>query len=328
MRNSTKVTFALLLLATPSNAFNPPAYHRASVPVSKLFSSGTNNPFEKEGIDLDLPDFDKMFSKIQQVSPLAQSVIDGSNCQRGLLAIDRKSDGLKWKNLEAVSGRTVHEIQKVDSFAGISSAPMLRFRSSLKGPCVGEYFARYIMDLQERKKWDEQVATVEELHVLRDTDLANIAMGFGAYGDCSRMGVGYGQTKPALGITPREQLFVYGFQEFPCGSCMLWGSELDEKHDYLLPNGKRHTRAKSHLFAATLVPTSEDSFDVEYTLQLEIGGNIPKWLTTSPIVSTVKSLFATAAHEFKQVCGPVQEFMKVKENEDRLALKHSLLMTP
>lgn len=205
---------------------------------------------------------------------------------------------------------------------------MIRFRSSLLGPCAGEYFGRYIMDLEERKKWDDQIANVQDIHTVEDIDSANIAMGFGAYGDCSRMGVGYALTKPSFGITPREQMFLYGLQDFADGACLIWGTELDEKYDYMLPQGERHTRSKSHLFSATLVPTGENSFDIEYVLQLEVGG-VPGWLTTSPIVSTVKNLFETTAREFgKAEGGIVREFIKAKQREDNMFAKLSLLMTP
>jgi hypothetical protein len=329
----TLIYTVVFILASTAHvvAYSPAVHSRDVLPMLKEWSSGSTNPFNNEGLDIELPDFHKMFEKIQQASPLARSVINGWNDLRGFAALDdkRSSDVLKWKTIEAKQGKTVHEIRKVDNFGGISSAPMLRFRSSLKGPCVGEYFGRYIMDLEQRKKWDDQIADVKEIHTVEDMDSANIAMGFGAYGDCSRLGVGYGQTKPAFGVTPREQMFLYGLQEFADGSCLIWGSELDEKYDYLLPPGQRHTRAKSHLFSATLVPTSENSFDVEYALQMEIGGNIPSFLTTSPIITTVKSLFATAAREFgKGIGGPVEQFLQSKKQNDNFASKVSLLMTP
>ena len=56
----------------------------------------------------------------------------------------------------------------------------------------------------------------------------------------------------------------------------------------------RVTRAKSHLFSTTLVPTCEGSFDFEYVLQLEIGGKIPTWLTTPIVTDSVKRMFNCA----------------------------------
>lgn len=56
----------------------------------------------------------------------------------------------------------------------------------------------------------------------------------------------------------------------------------------------RVTRAKSHLFSTTLVPTGETTFDVEYVLQLEIGGKIPTWMTTPIVTDSVKRMFKCA----------------------------------
>jgi len=66
----------------------------ASYSVSAAFSVGWNadatrsRPFTMlrnsnvnlfESLDMDMPDFDEIFSKIQQVSPLARSVIDDND---------------------------------------------------------------------------------------------------------------------------------------------------------------------------------------------------------------------------------------------------------
>jgi len=235
---------------------------------------------------------------------------------------------LPWKTVERKSSATVYQIDKLDGFGGLS-IPIFRFRARLKGPLVGELFGKYIIDLEERRKWDAQIEQVREVHPVHDLDAANIAMGCGRFGDCARLGIGYGQTKAAFGITPREQLFLYGLQDFPCGSCMIWGMELDEAHNHLLPPGPRHTRAKSHLFSATLTPAGEDAFDVEYVLQMDIGGNIPKWLTTPVLIDTVKSLFQVAADEFAHsVDNMIADFWKHQKKEAQLDHKQLLLMTP
>ena len=66
---------------------------------------------------------------------------------------------------------------------------------------------------------------------------------------------------------------------------------------------QRLTRAKSHLFCTTLSPrpvTAADdtsfspSFDVEYLLQLEIGGNIPTWISGPVVTENVKQLLKCA----------------------------------
>lgn len=243
------------------------------------------------------------------------------------------NDGLRWKRLEKNDKATVHEIEKIDRFDG-HSAPMLRFRSTLKGPLVGEFFGKLLLDLQERKKWDAQIEKVCELYPLDDQNLdaANIALGgLGKYGDCARFGIGYGQTKRSMGLTPREQLFLYGLQHFMDGSCLIWGTELDEQNNHLLPDGKRHTRAKSHLFSAALTPkpNEHDAFDVEYILQLDIGGNIPTFLSLPKVIETVKSLFQTAKKEFEEGAnGLLETFLKERLEKDQLADKISLLMTP
>lgn len=205
---------------------------------------------------------------------------------------------------------------------------MLRFRASMKGPCLGEFFGRYIMDLTERKKWDSQIHDVKEL---RGVDGLDAAMS-SKYGTCSRLGIGYGQTKAGLGISPREQMFLYGLQEFgEDGASLLWGTELDARHDDLLPPGPRHTRAKSHLFAATLTPTgsgngnSGSTFDVEYVLQLEIGGGIPQFLSTPVMIKTVKALFDVAAVECADVGGAVRAFLEEKCSRENQKLEGLLV---
>jgi hypothetical protein len=322
----TSKGFAMLMAV--SSFHSALAYVPSQSSTSPAFLRQTN-PFKTEGLDI-VPDFDGLFRKIQEVSPLARQVISGDSLAKGmmgLLGLEEDEDkNLKWKTMERKPSATVHQIDKLDSFNGLST-PIFRFRASLKGPLVGEFFGRYILDLQERKKWDAQIEDVREIVPINDLDSANIAMG--GFGDCSRLGIGYGQTKAALGITPREQLFMYGLQSFQCGSCVIWGTELDEKHNNLLPDGKRHTRAKSHLFSATLTPTGEDSFDVEYVLQLDIGGNIPKWLTTPVMIDTVKNLFNVAAAEFSQgFDGILGEFLRQNTNEDYPANKQLLLIPP
>jgi hypothetical protein len=224
----------------------------------------------------------------------------------------------------------VHQIDRLDNFQG-HSAPMLRFRSSIEGPAVGagEFFGKLIMDLEQRKKWDAQIDDIYEIYPINDLDSANIAMGFGRNGDCSRLGVGYCQTKANLGITPREQLFVYGLQDFVDGSSIVWGTEMDKSCDHLLPKGPRYTRATSHLFSATLTPTSDTSFDVEYILQMDIGGNVPKFLTTPVMIETVKKLFGTAKKEFAAAGegGALDAHLQEKAEQDSLANRHGLLMT-
>jgi len=185
------------------------------------------------------------------------------------------------------------------------------------------------MDLEERKKWDTQIEQVYEAFPMYDLDAANIAMGFGKYGDCVRMGVGYCQTKTGFGISPREQLTLCGVQNFPDGSCIIWGVEMEDWHNYLLPPGPRHTRARSHVFSTTLTPTGDFSFDVEYALQLEVGGMLPTWLTTPVVTDSIKRLFCTAGDFYRGDDGDraLETFLKLKAHEE-FEEDHSLLMTP
>jgi hypothetical protein len=189
----------------------------------------------------------------------------------------------------------VQLIQRLDEFDGIST-PVFRFKAKFQGLCHGEFFGRFLVDLHERFKMNANIERVDEIQSIQDLDTVNAAMGFGRYGKCSRLGVGYGQTKSAFGISPRELMFLYGLQEFPDGSFLIWGTKL-EKYDHLLPAGRRHTRAKSHLFAVTLQPTGKDAFDVEYALQFEVGGRVPNFLTTPLLIDTVKGLFERAQKE-------------------------------
>lgn len=81
---------------------------------------------------------------------------------------------------------------------------------------------------------------------------------------------------------------------------MLWGIELEEDQNHLFPleQPKRQPRSTSHLFATTIIPTGDDTFDVEYILQIEIGG-FPGWLTGPIVVETVKKMFRFANGYFK-----------------------------
>jgi hypothetical protein len=231
--------------------------------------------------------------------------------------------------IESNKRKPVHQIAKIDDFQGIH-APLLRFRSSFEGPCLGEPFADFIMSLDKRKKWDNQIEQVYEIYPINDLDAANIAMQFGRYGDCQRLGIGYCQTKANLGIAGREQLTLCGIQDFTDGSCIIWGVEMEEWHDHLLPDVPlpRPQRAKSHIFSTTLTPTGENKFDVEYVLQLEAGGKLPTWLTTPVMIETVKNLFKYAQDFYGGKKGELDRFIESTNDRDSMAKRQSLLMTP
>mmetsp|Transcript_12944 Transcript_12944/g.18558 ORF Transcript_12944/g.18558 Transcript_12944/m.18558 type:complete len:349 (-) Transcript_12944:93-1139(-) len=292
---STALPFTLLTLISPT-------CHLASAFQSPFFvaptSEATKVPTKTKGVEIEMPNFDELFANIQKLSPLAKLAIESK--EGGFASIDdHKSDHkLNWKTLEnsKPGQKPIHQIHKIDNFLNLG-CPLLRFRSSLEGPCIGERFANFIMSLDERKKWDGQIADVNGLYQVYDTDVANILTNF-KYGECSNLGVGYCATKSNLVSSAREQLTMCGIQDFANGSCIIWGTEMEDRHNHLLPRGERKERARSHLFATTLMPTGPNSFDAEYVLQLDCGGNIPSFLTTPVIVDTVKSLFHHAKKYF------------------------------
>mmetsp|Transcript_8234 Transcript_8234/g.15036 ORF Transcript_8234/g.15036 Transcript_8234/m.15036 type:complete len:399 (-) Transcript_8234:95-1291(-) len=285
--------------------------------------------------EIELPDLQLLFDRVCVASPLARLVMEGDYSTAGKCvgfdAIDeaQQNPELKWRKVEANKRKTVHRIDKADRFQNLKT-PLLRFRSSIKGPCIGERFSHMIVvssdayllisvfyiqshgqiiiisqpifmqDLEEREKWDDQVANVNEMYPIQDLGTINSILGnHSKYGTCTRLGVGYTLTKQGI-LSPREQLTLSGMQQYPNGATILWGTEMEEHHNHLLPEGRsRHTRAKSHLFAVTLVPTGPDSFDVEYLLQMDVGGGIPNFLTTPALTDAVKKLFEHAKIYFE-----------------------------
>jgi hypothetical protein len=282
-------------------------------------SARTRAPIAKQhewqqGVEIELPDTELLFERIGTASPLAKLVMEG-DASGGFEAIDdnnAKHPELKWKKVEDNKRKTVHRIDKADSFQNVRT-PLLRFRSSIQGPCIGERFSNMIMDLEERKKWDDQVAKVEEMYPIEDLDAVNAMLGDQEkYGTCTRLGVGYTQTKSGI-LSPREQLTLGGMQEYENGATILWGTEMEEYHNHLLPEGQRHTRAKSHLFAATLAPTGPDSFDVEYLLQMDVGGGVPHFLSTPALTDAVRKLFQHAKTYFEG--DEVDLYLKSRQQE-------------
>jgi hypothetical protein len=270
----------------------------------------------QQGVEIELPNLEVLFDRISSASPLAKLVMEGKT-MGGFEAIDDvKQPDLKWKKVEENRRKTVHQIDKLDHFQDVKT-PLLRFRSSIKGPCIGERFSNFIMNLDERKKWDDQVAHVEEMYPIDDLDVVNSLLdNREKYGTCTRVGVGYTQTKSGI-ISPREQLICGGMQEFANGATILWGTEMEEYHNHLLPEGQRHTRAKSHLFAATLCPTSANSFDIEYLLQTDVGGGLPHFMTTPALVEIVKKLFDHTRNYFEGCDNnELDLYLKSRQQED------------
>ncbi|GKY97589.1 hypothetical protein MPSEU_000717300 [Mayamaea pseudoterrestris] len=253
-------------------------------------------PSKSDGVDIELPDFEELFSRMEAVSPLLRNVINRKN--GGFATVEDATD-LPWRRVEShkTGSQSVRSIDRIDNFQG-HPAPLLRVRATIQGPCVGQAMTNFIMDCDERKKWDDQIDQVYEIYPINDLDYANMAMGYGKFGECSRLGVGYCKTKPNLGVDSREQLTLCGCQDFLDGACIIWGVELEAWHDYMFPPTERHTRAKSRLFSTTMQPTGKDSFDVEYILQLEIGGKIPQWISTPLVVKSIKQMFQHASNVY------------------------------
>lgn len=213
----------------------------------------------QQGVEIELPNLVLLFDRITQASPLAKQVIERGNTYKsegdvGFDYVDDEHPELRWKRVEANSRKTVHRIDKADNFQGVKT-PLLRFRSTIKGPCIGERFSHILTHIDERKKWDDQVAKNYEIYPIDPGNdycaLDNAVLcDEERYGQCKKIGVGYTETKQGI-IAPREQLILGGMQEYDNGATILWGTEMEESSNHLLPEGPRHVRAHSYMFAAS-----------------------------------------------------------------------------
>lgn len=70
--NAVYFLSCLLLIASPATVFSFSNALFQEAPTLQKTAPST-----KEGIDVELPDFDELFGRIQQVSPLARQVIEG-----------------------------------------------------------------------------------------------------------------------------------------------------------------------------------------------------------------------------------------------------------
>lgn len=254
-------------------------------------------PADKPGVVLKVPNFDVLFDEISKVSPLAKQALTEDN-PGGINAIDNAADVYKWKVTDSNSKRLVSHIDKIDNFQS-KGAPLLRFRSTLHGPSKkrAECFSELISVSDLRQKWDATNAIVETTYSAASLNELKKHHG-NKYGELGLFGVGYVKTKQSV-VSPREQLTLCGLQNFPSGASIIWGVELEEDQNHLFPEDqpKRSPRTTSHLFSTTLIPTGEDTFDVEYVIQLEIGG-LPGWLAGPVIIETVKNSFFRFADEY------------------------------
>ena len=180
---------------------------------------------------------------------------------------------------------------------------MVIFRSSLTGPSNTKQraicFSELVSTGDLRQRWDATNAIVDTIYNAANLkELEDIQEH--KYGELALFGIGYVKTKQSV-VSPREQLTLCGLQHFPkSGAAIVWGIELEEDQNYLFPKEqtKRQPRTTSHLFSTTLIPTGEYTFDVEYVLQVEIGG-FPGWLTGPVVAETVKKMFTFADGYFK-----------------------------
>jgi len=289
----------IVITFNESYAFNSPLFV-ADVSTVRPVPSPAKT---KTGIEIELPDFNELFGRIEKVSPLAHLAMQNRN--GGFSALDSNANAsapkneLKWKTVAAKPKNIIHKIEKIDNFQNLK-CPLLRFRASLNGELSASAFADFITTIHHRKRWDVQIDNVQELYPVLDLNEINEGqlINNDKYGICTKLGVGYCQTKKNFVIDSREQLTMCGIQRFPkTGAAIIWGTEMEDRHNYLFPkDSERHTRARSHLFCAALVPTDIDnnSFDVEYVLQLDSGGNLPTFLTTPVVIEAVKATFKYA----------------------------------
>lgn len=250
-------------------------------------------PADRNGVKLKVPKFDVLFDELEKVSPLVKQALHEEK-PGGIAAIDDTADFYKWKNMERHPNRLVSQVDKIDNFQN-NGVPLIRVRSSLRGPLKqkGIYFSELISTTELRQKYDATNKMVDTIYSAADLEYVKKFQGDN-YGEPALFGVGYVKTKQSI-VSPREQMTLCGVQNFPSGASMVWGVELEEDQDYLFPKDqpKRVPRSTSHLFAMTLIPTSEDTFDVEYVLQLDVGG-LPGWLVGPAVTETIKKMFRFA----------------------------------
>ena len=265
---------------------------------SKYYTPNRFVNADTPGVKLKVPNFDVLFEEILKVSPLAKQAAFDSK-PRGLGGIGKSSDECyKWKVIEHNSNRLVSEVAKIDNFQN-KKVPLVRLRSSIKGPTykAGFCFSELISVAKLRQAHDSTNAQVYNIYSAADLGEVQ-AFVPPQYGKTVLFGIGYTKTKQSV-VSPREQLTLCGLQEFPSGASILWGVELEEDQNYLMPENEpnRTPRSTSHLFAKTVIPTSENEFDVEYCLQIDLGG-FPGWLTGPVVIDAVKRCFRYAGKYF------------------------------
>ena len=151
-------------------------------------------PTNVTGVDLTLPDFDVLFSRIAEISPLARQILEGRDLG-GFKDLDSIPDSLSWKTVEKNEKRLVHEIDRIDNFEG-THTPLIRMRSRLKGPerNRGDRFSRLLTDEEFRVQWDPNCAEIYEMYLADDIADVDMVME-GKFGKCQKFGLGYCRTK-------------------------------------------------------------------------------------------------------------------------------------
>lgn len=318
---TTAWSFSVTKTATSkSNAYKAPVFPNDE---TKRTTPSTDN-----NVEIELPDFEQLFDRIRLTSPLASMILDNIDGDFQM-ADELYISDVKWKTIESHKKKTVHKIEKIDNFQNLG-CPIVRFRASIDGPCIGMKFVDYIVNENERSKWDPQIDKVTNLYPAYDVNDCNIKTNF-KYGEFKMLGIGYTLTKPYMMIDGREQLTLCGLQELPNKGALIWGVELEPRHDDKFPSATaRHTRARTHLFSVALAPTKNGtSFDAEYVLQLDCGGNLPSFVTTLVLIDTVKHMFDAAKKDFgnEETMKPwIQSIDDTKE--DALADQFGILVPP
>lgn len=79
------VVVLLLAAVEDSSAFNSPIFQ--TIPEQQIKA-----PFTQEGVEIELPDFDELFHRIQLASPLAKVAIDQTTTPLGVSHFNSMED--------------------------------------------------------------------------------------------------------------------------------------------------------------------------------------------------------------------------------------------
>ena len=163
-------------------------------------------PTNVTGVNLILPDFDVLFSRIADISPLAKQILEGRPLG-GFRDLDMTPDSLVWKTVEKNEKRLVHEIDRIDNFEG-THTPLIRMRSRLRGPehDRGDRFSRLLTDQEFRVQWDPNCAEIFEVYLADDISDIELVME-GKFGECRKFGLGYCRTKQVSLLRWKIDLF-------------------------------------------------------------------------------------------------------------------------